>query len=351
MRTFDFAARAVRFVWWRGYASWAAPLADRLSRRWGWPARALRSLTPWGVPYRRSEVVLSRGAGLGDVLLCTPALREMKRRNPRCRVTFYTDFGDLIDGLPFVDRVRPMAEHPDHFVLRMCYERSLPSRRHLAQLIGDTVGVNVRDVRPSCAVRGELVEKFRQAWSDLPRPLIVVSRCASPWTPNKNWPEEYWEVLVERLAAHATVIDIGAPTASPAATPAGSYIDLRGQTTLPELVAAIAAADIAIAPDTGPMHVAAAFMIPTVVIYGGYISPDSTGYPGNINLYSPVECAPCWLREPCPFSKKCLHMITPDDVEAAVNQLLNRTRHSLPERPGELAAKALTPQSAPVGPV
>jgi ADP-heptose:LPS heptosyltransferase len=41
------------------------------------------------------------------------------------------------------------------------------------------------------------------------------------------------------------------------------------------------------------MHIAAAVQTPAVVIYGGYIDPVCTGYPGNINLYSPVECDPC----------------------------------------------------------
>jgi hypothetical protein len=58
------------------------------------------------------------------------------------------------------------------------------------------------------------------------------------------------------------------------------------------------------------------------VIYGGYEHPDCSTYPGNINLYSPVECSPCWLRTPCPVGKKCLHQITPDQVEAAVDRLL-----------------------------
>ena len=67
-----------------------------------------------------------------------------------------------------------------------------------------------------------------------------------------------------------------------------------------------------------PYHLA---YIVIVVIYGGYIDPVATGYPGHINLYSPVECAPCWLRTPCPYAKKCLHQITPDQVEAAVDRL------------------------------
>ena len=155
--------------------------------------------------------------------------------------------------------------------------------------------------------------------------------------------------LVGRLAARATIIDVGIKPASALIRPTGNYLDLRGQTTLPELVAAIAAADLFIAPDTGPMHIAAAVQTPGVVIYGGYINPVCTGYPGNINLYSPVKCAPCWLREPCPYAKKCLHMITPAHVEAALNRLWEEHGEAHMNRSRVSDHESRKPESAPVG--
>jgi ADP-heptose:LPS heptosyltransferase len=79
------------------------------------------------------------------------------------------------------------------------------------------------------------------------------------------------------------------------------------------------------------MHIAAAVGTPAVVIDGGYSNPVCTGYPGNVDLYSPVECVPCWLRTPCPYSKKWLHQITPDQVEAALHQAWSASQHRLPD--------------------
>ena len=93
------------------------------------------------------------------------------------------------------------------------------------------------------------------------------------------------------------------------------------QLSLEALAAATAAADLHVGPDSGPMHLAAAFDVPAVVIFGGYIEPSCTSYPGNIDLYSPVPCAPCWLTELCPFGHPCLHQITPQQVEEALKQL------------------------------
>ena len=324
-------AKIWRFLYWRIYLAYiehAFPLADQLSKRWGLAARLIRRPLPWLAPYRRDRLNISRDGALGDVLMCTPALRELKRRNPTCLVTFYTDFPVLVDGLPFIDHIRPMGEEPLD-AIKLSYEQSIPPRRHITRILGDRLGLAVRDVRPSCMVRPELVERFQRDWSGLPRPLIVITRAAGAWTPNKDWPDEYWQLLVQRLAARATVIDVGAAAAHLTAQPVGSYIDLRGQTTLPELIAAIVTADLHIAPITGTVHIAAAMGIRSVVIYGGYEHPDCTSYPGNINLYSPVECAPCWLREPCPYGKKCLHMITPAQVESALHQLWERPRRHL----------------------
>jgi ADP-heptose:LPS heptosyltransferase len=57
-----------------------------------------------------------RALGLGDVLMCTPALRELKQRSPTCRVTCYTELTSLVSGLPFIDDVRPMVELPETFI-------------------------------------------------------------------------------------------------------------------------------------------------------------------------------------------------------------------------------------------
>ena len=329
-------ARVVRFAFWRLYAPWAHPMADRLARRRDRLARAVRWPLPWLAPWARPELHVQRKFGMGDVLMATPALRERKRRNPGCRVTLYTDYGELVEGAPFLDEIRPWPERPEG-AFWISYERSLPPGRHIARIMGDQLGVAVDEIRPCCRVRPELAERFRREWAGLPRPVVAINRRAGFWTPNKDWPGEHWDALAARLSARGTVIDLGDTTAEAESAPApgGSYLDLRGRTTLPELVAAIAAADVLVAPMTGTVRIAAALGVPTVVIYGGYEDPDCSAYPGNINLYSPVECSPCWLRTPCPVGKKCLQQIAPEQVEAAVNRLLaGGPAAGPPRRPG-----------------
>jgi ADP-heptose:LPS heptosyltransferase len=119
----------------------------------------------------------------------------------------------------------------------------------------------------------------------------------------------------------ATVIEIGehSQVGERFATP--NYIDLRGRTDLGELVASIAAADILVAPVSGPVHIASAVRTPAVVILGGYEQPENTAYPGNKVLYTPIECSPCWLKTPCPIDRECLRRISPESVREAIEEV------------------------------
>jgi ADP-heptose:LPS heptosyltransferase len=293
-------------------------ILNRFCRSLIWKLRRIK----WIVERSRPGATLHicRDKGLGDVLMCTPALRALKQAYPRCRIYFYTRFPDLVQGLPYIDEVSVETNCPPQAIW-MSYEGGIPPATHLAEIIGERIGIRVKDVRPDCAVAKDLVEKFKGEWRDMPRPHIVVQRRAGPWTPNKNWPDQSWEKLLTSLVKNATIIEIGDNADDHPALTLPNYVDLRGKTNLKKLVACIAASDILVAPDSGPMHIAAAVRTSAVVILGGYILAENTAYPGNKILYTPIHCSPCWLRMPCPIDRECLKQISPETVEQAVNEL------------------------------
>jgi hypothetical protein len=103
-------AKKLRSGLWHLQHTARVKLADRLAARIDRLSRLshlLRYPLPGLLLYRRSELHLVRGGALGDVLMCTPALRRLRELNPGCHVTFYTQYRILLDSLPFVDEVRP----------------------------------------------------------------------------------------------------------------------------------------------------------------------------------------------------------------------------------------------------
>lgn len=281
--------------------------------------------------YRHVRLSVCRVGALGDVLLCTPALRAVKERNPNCRITFHTGYPELIRGLPYIDEVRAVQSPPEDAVA-LTYEECIPPRRHLAAIIGDHLGVVVTNPIPDVRIDQSRVAHWRASWSGLPRPVIAVNRQAGPWTPNKDWPTDHWAELLRWLAGWATVVEIGKPDPLASCPKGLNYVDLRGQTSLPDLVAVIATADLHVGPISGPVHIAAAVRVPSVVIYGGYEDPVCTQYPGNVSLFTALSCSPCWLKTPCPYDRECLRAISPDEVERAIGKTWDRIRSGSPDR-------------------
>ena len=114
--------------------------------------RPVRNRIPLLAPYRKAEVHVVREGALGDVLMATPALRRVKELNPKCRVTFYTHFANLVRGLPFIDDVRPVDAAPTGKAILLRYENLVPVRRHIAGIFGEILGVDIRNNRPSCVL-------------------------------------------------------------------------------------------------------------------------------------------------------------------------------------------------------
>ncbi|MFQ5932412.1 MAG: lipopolysaccharide heptosyltransferase II, partial [Nitrospiraceae bacterium] len=103
---------------------------------------------------------------------------------------------------------------------------------------------------------------------------------------------------------------------------ASKPIVLSGQTSVRQLMAVLKRSSLFITNDTGPMHIATAFGVPVVAIFGPTdwrtTAPFGTGH--SIVRHE-VECAPCLFRE-CPIDHRCMSRVTVDEVcEAALKRL------------------------------
>lgn len=103
-------------------------------------------------------------------------------------------------------------------------------------------------------------------------------------------------------------------------------IDLRGKTQLNELISIVSKAKLFIGLEGGIMHLARAFDLPQIVVFGGRTMPQETGYnePNIVNLYAKVECSPCWNKNNCDFEHKCMKMITPEIVFESIGKLIKK---------------------------
>ena len=103
-------------------------------------------------------------------------------------------------------------------------------------------------------------------------------------------------------------------------------LDLRGRTTLRETYGLLARARVALGPDSGPMHLAAAAGTPVVSLWGATAPGRSAPFgSADLVLVGRVACAPCYRRE-CPIGRRCMQAITPARVLAVVARVIEGRR-------------------------
>ena len=69
---------------------------------------------------------------------------------------------------------------------------------------------------------------------------------------------------------------------------------------------------LAVLPEGGLHHAAAASGTPSIVIFGGFISPRQTGYLHQSNLFTGGD--PCGMRHRCSHCKRAMDRITVEEV-------------------------------------
>jgi len=145
----------------------------------------------------------------------------------------------------------------------------------------------------------------------------------------KRWyPQEFAKVASE-LSSEYNIVIFGGPSEVDIASDieklliekgVKNYQNLAGCTTIPELIGKISNLDLFITGDSGPMHVAAAFQIPTVAIFGPTKDDETSQWMNDksVIVKKSLECQPC-MKRTCPLQHhNCMNLIKAVDVLSAV---------------------------------
>lgn len=134
---------------------------------------------------------------------------------------------------------------------------------------------------------------------------------------NKNWGRDRYQAVALALTGLGyRVCQFRYPTAE--------YI-LGGIERLPtrsfrDALAILSKAALYIGPEGGLHHGAAAVGKPGVVIFGGFIPPEATGYAMHANLTGGAEA--CGSLKPCGHCRAALDAISVDEVVATAKDML-----------------------------
>ena len=102
-----------------------------------------------------------------------------------------------------------------------------------------------------------------------------------------------------------------------------NYINLAGKTNIKELCANIGGCSLFITNDSGPMHVASAYQVPTVSIFGPTRYKETSQWMNEKSkiVRHEMDCSPCMKRECRLEHHECMKSITASEVIEAVTKL------------------------------
>jgi heptosyltransferase II len=161
-------------------------------------------------------------------------------------------------------------------------------------------------------------------------PPLVLLNPGAQYGAAKCWRPEYFAELADRLSdeLNATVLLSGAPRErqiieSIKRCMKHAPLDLSNKgLTLGSLKEIVRRCDLMVTNDTGPRHIAAAFDVPVVTIFGP-THPEWTEiyFEKERKVAVKVFCGPC-QKKVCPLDHRCMTRVTPAMVLETVTQLL-----------------------------
>jgi len=106
-------------------------------------------------------------------------------------------------------------------------------------------------------------------------------------------------------------------------------VNLAGHTSLREAVGIIARARVAVGPDTGLMHIAAALNVPVISLWGA-TDPARTGPYGfeSLAIKGAAPCSPCYLKR-CSIGRQCMRSIAMADIATKLKRALDGAAEGL----------------------
>lgn len=327
-----------------------------------------------------ARVLLVRLSALGDVIFALETLASLKHERPDVRADFLVEdrCAGLLYGHPQIERVLAFPRHRKlaipgavralravrydavldlHGILKSawqvrlaraerrigyaapgsregaqrCYgERvvlpdPLPHRAEMGYHLLRALGLHGAPARPVLPAPGA-APRF---WGERRGGRIVLHPGASAFAAFKRWPVARFASVARRLVAqgHEVAVSHGPGEAELCAAVRAEAPQARaldgGALGLAGLAAVYREADLMIAADTGPLHLAAAAGTRVIALFG---PKDPARYgprgAGHRALYHEVPCRPCRLRW-CP-APLCVLGIQVEEVMTAIGEALAR---------------------------
>jgi heptosyltransferase-2 len=310
------------------------------------------------------KILIELPTWLGDCIMAIPAIESLMSEYPDAEVTVVGSFvsTELFRTHPRVVRIviDTTKKEGNRFlnIYRLArelgpHDLALSFRSHIfSNLLLWFSGSKRRRVYSKKGLKGHQVEKYQQfvnrsvgtraaageiilpyPASPYARPTLGINPGAAYGSAKRWYPEKFAEVAAA-LSGEYDIVIFGGPCETDIAADieaelhhrnVDNVINLAGRTSIRELCEKIGGLKLFVTGDSGPMHIAAAYRVPTVSLFGPTRHDETSQWhnPRSVIIRHELPCSPCMKRE-CPLKHhECMKSITAQEVIEAVRSRLN----------------------------
>lgn len=178
---------------------------------------------------------------------------------------------------------------------------------------------------------GKLNLQFERVITNKKNKLLGINPGASYGSAKRWYPNEFASVAIALSNDYDIIIFGGAKEIRIAADIENylvekgvtNYQNLAGKTNIKKLMTSISSLDLFVSGDSGPMHLAAAFQIPTVTIFGPTKHNETSQWKNEKSkiVKKDLACQPCMQRK-CPLKHhNCMKQINAAEVLRSIYKL------------------------------
>jgi heptosyltransferase-2 len=236
--------------------------------------------------------------------------------------------------LKFTTTVLCLAKQSWHSRFLLSHTPKITSNKHLVLQYAQLAMSNIDSYRDDISTLKLYIKP-----KEFEKPTLGINAGATYGSAKRWYPKRFAEVAAE-FSNKFDIIIFGGPNEVEMAQDIqtalesmdiNNFTNLAGKTNIKELCANIAGCSLFITNDSGPMHVAAAYQIPTVAIFGPTKHKETSQWMNQKSkiVRHELECAPCMKRE-CPLKHHdCMKGITSQEVIESIKNLPNLSYNHL----------------------
>ena len=309
---------------------------------------------------KKITITIKRKGGIGDILMLTPLLAEVRRKNPYATIYFDTLYPEILEGNPDVS----VIGSNDKADIIMDFHRAVESKKVGGGILEEEVSENnnrmdllfkharmkiPENPKTKYFLKEEEVKKAVKLLEEnsVKKTDILIGYAGIPVAHRRAYPTKLARKLFALLLKNPRVKIVLLGKGARSFVPEDKFdnlssriINLVDKTSIRETGAIISQCRIVVACDSGLFHIANAIGIPNVVLFGTIDPWLRTKYYPLCKTIFPkgkLDCIPCndqarackgWSRieKHHTMGGECMWQITPIAVKNAVFKQLKGTK-------------------------